>query len=61
MLEGGSHRVYSFNPATMNNGTEVAPSQEESFTRGGVFIRKRLNAVTSQLNNQYTYMRILTM
>lgn len=28
----GSHCVYSFNPATMNNGTEVAPSQEESFT-----------------------------
>lgn len=26
-----SHRVYSFNPATMHNGTEVAPSREGSF------------------------------
>lgn len=29
--KGGSHRVYSFNPATMHNGTEVAPSGEGSF------------------------------
>lgn len=33
MLQGGgSHCVCSFNPATMNNGTEVAPSEEEIFT-----------------------------
>lgn len=30
-LKGGSHHVYSFNPATMHNGTEVARSGEESF------------------------------
>lgn len=30
-LKGGSHCVYSFNPATMHNGTEVAPSGEGSF------------------------------
>lgn len=29
---GGSHCVCSFNPATMNNGKEVAPSEEEIFT-----------------------------
>lgn len=30
-LKGGSHSVYSFNPTTIHNGTEVAPSGEGSF------------------------------
>lgn len=34
--KGGSHAVDSFNPTTMQNGTEVAPSNEESFLWGGV-------------------------
>lgn len=38
-LKGGSHCIYSFNPTTIHNETEVAPSGEGSYARGGVHKR----------------------